>query len=630
LNFGNANNGGATVLTNIISSSSVLTLAGGGLLGTQAASSQTSTQTFASTTLNAGASSVGFYRNTSGANTVNLAAITRNVGGTLDFGERPTGTSSNQQIAAAGGTYNTTTANGNFTTVGGSQTIIGGYATFTSDGNTSTPGLTSWAVSASNGTTSGAITALATASYSTTFTAATDVDAAIGTSTPGPLTINSLRFNNAGAYTINTAGNLAIASGGILVNPQIGANTVAINNNNLTSNNGKDLIVIQNNTNAGMTIGSNIVDSTVGSPTSIGLTKSGIGTLTLNGNNTFTGQLTINGGNLILGSSGALNSNGSTFNDVVFGGTSQDATWTSQNSSFTLANGTLSLGGNSATVASLTSSSDSSGTAIVQNTSANAATLTINGGNSKSFAGTIQDGTGGGVLSLTKTGAGTQTLTGLTTYTGATAVNGGTLIVKNSLATSGTVSIGAGATLNVSAVTGGLAIGSGQLLKGNGTLTGLATIGSNGHLAPGSSVGTLTLGSLTLSTGYLLDYEFNNTPANDFTLVSTSGGFTINGGSINLYQEGTTNIFNTNGTYNLFGYTGALGGSLSNLAVAAPSQSGGHTYTFGTTTASGTNFITLTIASNGVISNWTNTGGGSWVTNGNWDNGVPQNAGDTA
>src|SRR5262249_32900572 len=158
----------------------------------------------------------------------------------------------------------------------------------------------------------------------------------------------------------------------------------AINNNNLTSNNGQDLVVIQNNTAGGMTIGSNITDSTG----SIGLTKSGAGSLTLTPNtgNTFTGQLTINAGSVILGNANALNSASPV--NVVFGGTTQTQ---GGNGNFLITNGTLTLNGNSASVASITSSSDSSGTAIVQNASATPATLTISGGTNTTFAGNVID-----------------------------------------------------------------------------------------------------------------------------------------------------------------------------------------------------------------------------------------------
>ena len=417
LNFENSNNGGTAVTSQIISASSALTLAGGDLIVDEQGAA--GTQTFASTTIGVGASHAAAYRQGSSAASLILGAITRNTGGTLDFQDRPSASASNGHIGASDGTDDTKTADANFT--GGQATILGGYATFNG---------TSWAASAGNGTAEGAVTSYA--GYTTTFTAAKDIDAQIGTTAPASMTINSLRFNNAGAYTINTTGNLTIATGGILETTTVGANVVAINNNNLTSNNGQDLIVIQNNSAAGMTIGSNIVDSTG----SIGLTKSGIGNLTLTGTDTFTGQLSINAGTLLLGSGGALNSNGSAFNPVVFGGTSQ-LIGTSSGGTFEEVNGTLSLNGNNATVASLTASSLSSGTAIVQDNAVGMTgtnTLTINGSTSTTFAGTVQNGATG-TLNLAKSGSSTQTITN-NTYTGTTTVNGGDLVLSNALTTS--------------------------------------------------------------------------------------------------------------------------------------------------------------------------------------------------
>ena len=68
---------------------------------------------------------------------------------------------------------------------------------------------------------------------------------------------------------------------------------------------------------------------------------------------------------------------------------------------FFFINGALNLGGNNATVASIKSSANS-GTAIVQNASGTPATITIIGSTSMNFAGIVQDGVGGGSLSLIK------------------------------------------------------------------------------------------------------------------------------------------------------------------------------------------------------------------------------------
>ena len=267
------------------------TYGGGGtlLFGTTLTGSAR-TSSAPSTTLNIGSS---ILADTSG--TLTLAAITRNAGSTVDF----------DTLSATTTPITTTTANANFT--GGQQTILGGYAT---DNQEAT-----WAVSGSGGT-AGNISGLATSGYTSSFTATKDVDAPTGTSAPGSMTINSLRLNNAGSYTVNLGGAMTVATGGILETTGVGSNAASINNSTLTSGNGQDLIVIQNNTAANLTIGSQITGG-------IGLTKSGAGNLVLSGANNYTGATAVTAGGLLLANGGSIPSTtigvvgGATFGTVA-------------------------------------------------------------------------------------------------------------------------------------------------------------------------------------------------------------------------------------------------------------------------------------------------------------------------
>ncbi len=266
--------------SNIISGASTLDLAGG-TLATTGATTGTTTQGFNGAIIDPGASSVAINSN-GGTSTVTLGGITRNAGGTIDF------------TLPASGTVSTTTANASFS--GGQQTILGGYATV---------GGSTWAVSGS-GATAGTISGLT--SYSSTFASGTDVDVPTGTTTPGSLTVNSLRFNGTGAATaVNSSGNLVVATGGILTTSNVGAYANTINGGTITSCNGADLVIIQNNTNAsgGMTVGSAIVDN---GGTAIGLTKSGAGSLTLTGTNTYTGATQLNAGATTVANTSTLGS----------------------------------------------------------------------------------------------------------------------------------------------------------------------------------------------------------------------------------------------------------------------------------------------------------------------------------
>jgi autotransporter-associated beta strand protein len=103
------------------------------------------------------------------------------------------------------------------------------------------------------------------------------------------------------------------------------------------------------------------------------------------------------------------------------------------------------------------------GTVINSGSTGSAGTLTISGtSGSTDFSGVITNGTNGGVIALTKSGASTQILSGSNTYTGATAVNAGTLrfgksqtLSSLSVATTGTAQIASGAAshLDVQALT---------------------------------------------------------------------------------------------------------------------------------------------------------------------------------
>ena len=176
------------------------------------------------------------------------------------------------------------------------------------------------------------------------------------------------------------------------------------------------------------------------------------------------------------------------------------------------------------TIAGLNNYSGNGGTVL--NNSASDTTLTVGGSGNYSFGGVLADGTNGGKLLLTKSGAGTQTLTGSNSYTGATTVSEGTLKVDGAINSSATVQSGAS-------------------LGGIGKLAS-ATIASGGTIAPGSSPGTLTLtNGLTFSGGGNYDWEI-------FGVSGTAGQtntwdwINISGGDLTLTGLSSSNKFNIN------------------------------------------------------------------------------------
>jgi autotransporter-associated beta strand protein len=147
----------------------------------------------------------------------------------------------------------------------------------------------------------------------------------------------------------------------------------------------------------------------------------------------------------------------------------------------------------------------------------------------------------GNNLDLVKSGSGTFTISkgDGNTYTLGTTINGGTLLVNN------TTGSGTG--------TGDVTVNSGGTLGGTGSIAGNVTVNAGGGIAPGASVGTLTVsGVLTLSAGSTNVFEVNgSTPTNDAVVL---GATVTYGGVLRIVPTGT---FTNGQTFTLFSGAGA-------------------------------------------------------------------------
>jgi fibronectin-binding autotransporter adhesin len=149
------------------------------------------------------------------------------------------------------------------------------------------------------------------------------------------------------------------------------------------------------------------------------------------------------------------------------------------------------------------------------------------------FAGSIRnDGSSPLGTAVTKVGTGTWTLTGTNTYALGTIINGGTVLVNNP----GGSGLGSGA----------ITVNNTAMLGGTGFITAPITISSGGTLAPGTSIGTLTINNnLTLNAGSASHFELGATNASDKVVVSgtLSSGGTLHLTSMPGFGPGTYILF---------------------------------------------------------------------------------------
>ena len=258
------------------------------------------------------------------------------------------------------------------------------------------------------------------------------------------------------------------------------------------------------------------------------ITQSGVGALTLSGNNTYSGGTSLSAGTLIIGSNTALGSGALTISagTLATNGTARTLTNTNTvNGSFTF---------NSPSDLTL------SGTAALGNN----ITVTVSGVGALTFGGIVS----GSTRILTKAGTGTLTLNVANTYSGGTVVNAGSLVIGHALALgTGTASFG---TATVSATGASKFIANALQLTGNTTFGGATDMTFNtGTTLTGSRTVTVNNANVTLNgivsgTGFVLSKSGAGTLTLGGTSSNTfSGGANVNDGVLVLSKSATINAF---------------------------------------------------------------------------------------
>jgi fibronectin-binding autotransporter adhesin len=318
---------------------------------------------------------------------------------------------------------------------------------------------------------------------------------------------------------------------------------------------------------SGDTILNGIFSSTM---PSFGVIYAGTGSLTLGGANTYTGRTRITSGTIRLGA-----------NEVIPNGAVNPA-----NNEVVLDPGlgltaTLDLNGKTETINGLTA--NTAGTAIIDNTSSTAASLTFGANDQAVTIGGIGNYTitdsGAGALSITKTGtASASILTGVTlTYQGTTNVNGGSMSIASPLnGTTGLSVTNSGSALTLSGGITAPSVITSVVVENGGLLNLLDGAGSKfsglTSLQLGFSGGTMT--TLNLNVGDLLvDGDELNTDT--FTLLTggTLSLFTGNQITFNLTDTG----LNAGQTYELLNFVdgGFTSGPLANTDYLLGATPGG-------------------------------------------------------
>ncbi|EDY17462.1 autotransporter-associated beta strand repeat protein [Chthoniobacter flavus Ellin428] len=294
-----------------------------------------------------------------------------------------------------------------------------------------------------------------------------------------------------------------------------------------------------------------------------GLIKQGYDTITIaSSNDTYSGGTSVTQGMLRAGATNVLGSSDNTVGNIGTGNLS------------TTGGGMFDLNGYDQSVGRLTSTAsgftagttNSTGSGYITNTATVTNTLSVGNGTT----GSATDFTYGGVIqynvAVVKNGTAVFSLTNANTYAGGTTLNSGWLQAANTTGSatgSGNVTVNGGTLAGAGTIAGTVILNSGGALE-----PGALTLGPVGN--PTSTIGTLTVGGLTINTGSTLTFKLT-TPGGSDDLVSITGTDPLSSSILNIAGAPTLNILNsggfTTGTYKLFSFANGTDTGFSNLPL---------------------------------------------------------------
>lgn len=298
------------------------------------------------------------------------------------------------------------------------------------------------------------------------------------------------------------------------------------------------------------------------------LAKTGLGTLTLAGSNTYSGTTTLTAGQLVVGSDDALGSGPISFNGGTLQADNAARTlgnpWSASSNGGTIAGASaLTLTGAGTLTASSALVFANSGLATVSGpfsitNSATGRTLTLSGAGEALWSGTLTDGVASGGASNTgegkivMKGSGVVTLAGDNNYSGTTtldATHTGTVIISGTNTTTGYTSV-VGGSLGIGKDS---ALGTGPLLIGSASgVVSSSVFASAGPRSIANNVSITTASGATPAITGTHALTFNGvvtvTGGNRTLTVNNSGGTTL-AGRVFLSNSGTNGrTFTINGT----------------------------------------------------------------------------------